>query len=162
MVACREGQRQVLLKRADDAEKLAAELPERASRLLAIAAGYLREAAAVYDIDPTLVGDPTGRERDLDLIADLGRQFVALVRQACRPEHPRWPVVDRWAEADALAGCLPVLVEQARAVARPDHDTTEGSAEISQRRLAAVHGQVWAAGEQLEAAVRRAASLPYP
>lgn len=144
------------------AERAGAELGGRARLLLAEVAARLREAAAVYEADPTLSGDPAGRERLLDLICELGRQVVCLVRQACRPDGPRRRAGERWEEAEALAARLPVLLAQARAQARPDHATPAGSQEISQLWLEAAHPQIRRAAEQLQAALERALSLPHP
>ncbi|WP_436759371.1 hypothetical protein [Streptosporangium sp. V21-05] len=68
----------------------------------------------------------------------------------------------RWEEAEALTARLPVILGRARAAARTDHDTPDGSQAISRLWLAAASGGIRAAGEQLESAIRRAGSLPHP
>ncbi|RCG27206.1 hypothetical protein DQ384_26160 [Sphaerisporangium album] len=152
-----------LLKQADQLDQARTGLPERAIRLLTTAAAHLRDAAAVYDCDPTLVGCPAGRERDLDLIAELARQIHIVVRgAAATPAGARWPTEDRWALAEALAGRLPAALERAQAVAHPDHATPEGSRAISLLRLAAAQGHLREWAHALRASLDPALALPHP
>lgn len=57
---------------------------DRARQILTGLAGRLREAAEVFDIDPTLADEPftTGRFRALELLAELARQIPAGLRNA--------------------------------------------------------------------------------
>ncbi|MFD9948811.1 hypothetical protein ACFWYW_46830 [Nonomuraea sp. NPDC059023] len=155
--------RRNLLERAHQLDTEAAGMPDRAARLLHAVAGHLREAAGIYETDPTLVDCPTGRERALGVIAELGRQIWPLVRHAAtRPDDPRWPTALRWEEAEALTARLPEFLKRAHAVARPDHATEEGSRDISHQRLTAAHEEIAAAADHLRRAVANAAALPYP
>jgi hypothetical protein len=124
-------------------------------------AAVLREAAGLYELDPTLERDPVRRDRALDLIDELGRRVIFAVRQASNgQENPRWPLARRWEEAEAIAGRLPALLGKAREAARADHAAPAGSRDISRLRLAAARHQVRQAGEQLHTALARALELP--
>ncbi|MFF3443611.1 hypothetical protein [Streptosporangium sp. NPDC002721] len=159
----REPRTAVFLRHAASAEQAAYSAPDRGASLLGVIAKTCRAAADVYASDPTLDGCPAGRERDLDLVEELCRQIRSLIRSAVSGRGAaRWPVEDRWVEAEALTGRLPVILGRARAVARTDHDTPDGSREISRLWLAAASTQIRAAGEQLQAAIRRAGRLPHP
>jgi hypothetical protein len=151
-----------LLLKADEAERRSGEVADRGASLFSAIAGAYRECAQIYACDPTLVDCPAGRERDLDLVAELCRQIGAMVRNARGGRlADRWPIEDRWAEAEALAEHLPVILARARAVARPDHATPEASRDISRMWLTAASGSIREVGEQLHAAVARALSLAH-
>ncbi|MFC6081035.1 hypothetical protein [Sphaerisporangium aureirubrum] len=152
-----------LLKKADALDHMQRELPERGASLLATVASHLRAAADIYATDPTLINCPAGRERDLNLLAELARQIAALVRTAATGRSPeRWPIENRWAEAEAAAARLPVILERARAAARPDHATPEGSHAISLLRLNAATGRIHRLADDLRAALGAALALPHP
>lgn len=151
------------LGKADSADRATTNVPERGLALLASIAEACRAAAEIYASDPTLDGCPAGRERTLDLIDEMCRQIRGVVRSAVSARGvDRWPIEDRWVEAEAMTARLPVLLARARAVARTDHATEEGSRAISRMWLVAASRSVRDAGEQLQAALVRARSLPYP
>lgn len=108
-----------LREQADRADAVATRLgDERATKLLAGVATCLREGAEVYEQDPTLVRDAAHRDRPLDLLGELGRQIPHLVHSAVDGRMPeRWPIADRWAEAEALTGRMPEILAEARAAA---------------------------------------------
>ncbi|MBG0833118.1 hypothetical protein HS041_36040 [Planomonospora sp. ID67723] len=59
----------------------------------------MRQGAELYAADPTLTGGPTDRTRELDLLSELARQIIALVRSAATgAAASRWPVENRWAD----------------------------------------------------------------
>lgn len=155
--------RLALLRKAAVTECDARTAPDRGAAILGVVAETYRAAAEIYAGDPTLEGCPAGRERDLDLVDEICRQIRALVRSATSARGAeRWPLADRWAEAEAIAGRLPVVVARARTVARPDHATLDGSRAISRLWLTASRSAIRSAGEQLQAALTRARSLPHP
>ncbi|MEU8040909.1 hypothetical protein [Streptosporangium sp. NPDC049078] len=159
----REPRTAAFLRHAASADQAAHNVPARGVPLLATIADTCRAAADVYASDPTLDGCPAGRERDLDLVEELCRQIRSLIRSAVSGRGAaRWPVEDRWAEAEALTARLPVILGRARAAARTDHDTVDGCRDISRLWLTAASGGIRAAGEQLRAAIGRAGGLPYP
>lgn len=135
---------------------------QRGAAILAHVAGALRTAADIYGLDPTLDGCPAGRERDLDLVMELARQIPVVVRQAVRggPDE-RWPIEDRWAEAEVLADRLPAILDRALAAARPDYAEPDVSREISRMWLIAAAPHVFALAEQIAEAVVKAGSLPH-
>lgn len=152
-----------LLRKADALDKAQAGLPKRGTRVLAAVASHLRAAAAVYDTDPTLANCPTGRERDLDLAGELGRQTLRLVQSAAAGARSgRWTFEDRWAEAEALTERLPVILDRARSAARADHASPEGSRAISLLRLAAAEPAIRRLADELHAALASALVLPHP
>lgn len=136
---------------------------ERGSRLLTAVADAYRTAADIYESDPTLEGCPAGRERQLDLAAELCRQLTPLVRNATSGRGAdRWPIEDRWEEAEALASRLPDVLAEARSQARPDHATPDGSREISRLWLAHSSHLIHMAGVSLRDSLAKAGSLPCP
>lgn len=152
-----------LLRQAERMEQLADERGERAAELLRPAAAALRKGADLYRVDPTLEGDPAGRERPLDLLAELGRQLLPLVRNAGNGrDHPRWPTWLRWEEAEALAARFPVVLGWARMRAYLDHASPERCRELSALWLANEHQALAKAARILRSATERALSLPHP
>ncbi|MDF5758591.1 hypothetical protein [Spongiactinospora sp. TRM90649] len=152
-----------LLKAASTDARAAACTSERGRSILRAVADAYRAVAEIYALDPTLKGCPARRERDLDLVVELCRQIPVLVRRAVEGrDADRWPIDDRWAEAEAMAGRLPEILDRARAVARPDHATPAGSQAISRTWLVAASDRVAAAGEDLHDALAKARSLPHP
>lgn len=152
-----------LTREAARLDEIAAATPERGAAILTAGAGALRTVAEIYALDPTMADCPIGRARGLDLVEEIVRQLRPLVGQAVDGRNAdRWPIEARWEEAEALAGRLPVHLERARALARPDHDTPEGSQAISRMRLEAASGYIRRVGEQLLSGIQDAADLPYP
>ena len=138
-------------------------LCERGVALLAQVADAYRTAVEIYVSDPTLENCPAGRERQLDLAEEICRQVRSLVRSAISGHQTeRWPIEDRWEEAEAMAARLPDILAEARAQARPDHATPEGSRAISRVWLAAASHRIGAAGEALREALTKASSVPHP
>lgn len=152
-----------LLRKANETEQAMSGLCERGAVVMfAVAAAY-REAANIYATDPTLENCPAGRMRHLDLAEELCRHIPGLVRSATTGRQAdRWPIEDRWEEAEALTGRLPAILADARAQARPDHDTQEGSRAISRMWLVASSQKIRKAGETLSEALSKARSVPYP
>jgi hypothetical protein len=138
-------------------------LCERGVALLATVADAYRTAAEIYSSDPTLENCTAGRERQLDLAEEICRQVRSLVRSAMSGHQAeRWPIEDRWEEAEAMAAHLPEVLAKARAQARPDYATPEGSQAISRMWLAASSHRIGQAGEALWEALAKASSVPYP
>lgn len=138
-------------------------LCERGVALLSGVADAYRTAVGIYVSDPTLENCTAGRERQLDLAEEFCRQVRSLVRSATSGRGAdRWPVEDRWEEAEAIAARLPDVLAEARAQARPDHATPAGSRAISRMWLAAASHRISAAGEALREALTKASSVPYP
>lgn len=154
---------EVLADHAARMEQLAIERGDRAAGLLRPAAAALREGADLYLLDPTLGGDPAGRERSLDLLTELGRQLLGLIRNASNGrDDPRWPIWRRWDEAEALATRFTVVLAWARMQAYLDHASPERCRELSALWLAAEHPYIAEAAETLRSAISRALSLPHP
>ncbi|MFC4006592.1 hypothetical protein ACFOY2_05125 [Nonomuraea purpurea] len=152
-----------LLLRAVETERATDGMCERGAALLNRVAAAYRLAAEIYTSDPTLERCPAGRERQLDLAAEICRQILPRVRSAIEGRQAdRWPVEDRWEEAEALAARLPDILAEARAQARTDHATPDGSREISRMWLAHSSHRIHLAGEGLRDAVAKAKSLPHP
>lgn len=61
-----------------------------------------------------------------------------------------------------MASRLPEVLREARAAARSDHATPEGSRAISRMWLAASSHRINLAGQALREALAKAHSLPYP
>ena len=135
----------------------------RGVALLAAVADAYRTAAEIYSSDPTLENCTAGRERELNLAEEICRQVSSLVRSAANGRGAdRWPLEARWEEAEAIAARLPQILADARAHARPDYATPEGSQAISRMWLAASSHRISAAGEALREALTKASSVPYP
>lgn len=158
-----------LRERADKLDKAAPEFGERAAALFAPVAAALRDGADLYRIDPTLDGDPTGRYRDLDVMAELARQLPPLTWQALRPPPShvvppegaaQWQA-ERWDEAEALAARVPELLAAARAKARADHAEPDGSRAISRAWLTVALPKVADAVQDALAALAKPLSLPH-
>jgi hypothetical protein len=118
---------------------------QRAADLLRPVAAAVRDAAALYQVDPTLAGDPAHRDRDIDVLAEIARQLVPLVHYAVRDAaDPKSQIraAQRWAEAEALAARVPQFLAAATAQARPD--------------------DVARAGRDALDALEKPLSLPYP
>lgn len=149
-------------ERANSTEAAAATLNDaRATDLLARAAGYLREGASVYESDPTLVNDRAARNRPLDLLDEIGRQLQPLVRGAVRGDRPeRWPVAERWADAEVLVSRMADVLGEARAAAR-DVSVPAQSEEVSARRLASIAGHLAEEADRIRALLRPALELPH-
>ncbi|MFI6819239.1 hypothetical protein ACIBG7_43110 [Nonomuraea sp. NPDC050328] len=144
-------------------DRRAEEIEPRGAEVLRAVADAYRQVVAIYASDPTLNRCPAGRERDLDLALEIGRQIPYIVRQALEGREPeRWPIEDRWAEAEAMAARLPEILDRARAAARPDHATPDGSRAISAMWLRAAASQIEFAGLEILRAIDRARSLPHP
>lgn len=113
----------------------------RARQILALMAKHCTDAAAVFDIDPTLTTEPygTGRFRAVDLLAELARMIKPRLAHACSDQFlDRQPRQDRWDEVDAIAARAEKLAAiVVDVVPRRDHDTEDGSRRISRARLAA-------------------------
>lgn len=159
----REPQRARLLRQAQEADQAMVGLCERGAALMSTVAEAYRACAVIYVIDPTMEDCPAGRERQLDLAVEICRQIKTLVRSAASGHAAdRWPIQDRWEEAEALAGSLPNIVAEARAQARPDYGTPEESRAISRMWLAASSRRIRQAGEALSEALSKARSVPHP
>jgi hypothetical protein len=151
----REPRQLALRRKAEDLDEKAANLLSmRGKAVLKAGALALREAANIYDLDPTLEDCPANRERDLDLIEEMCRQLWPMCRSAARGDSP-------WEDAEAMSGRLPDLWVKARTVVRTDHHTPEGSAAISHMWLIRASGYIREAGEHLREAIAKAGSLPY-
>ena len=151
-----------LRRHAERVEATASELgDERATRLLDVAAEHLRGGADIYEADPTLVNDPAFRLRHLDLLAELGRQIPPLIRNAVDGRLPeRWPIAQRWEEAEALISRMPVILEEARAAAA-DVSVPADSERVSAIRLASRAGYIEEAAERIRQMLRPALDLPH-
>lgn len=152
-----------LLRKANETEQAMSGVCERGTALMAAVAGAYREAADIYATDPTLENCLASRQRQLDLAEEICRQVPNLVRSATSgKDADRWPIEDRWEEAEAMASRLPAVLAEARAQARPDHATPEGSRAISRMWLAASSHRINLAGQALREALAKAHTLPYP
>lgn len=151
-----------LRRHAERAEATASELGDkRATRLLVVVAEHLRGGADVYEADPTLVNDPAFRQRPLDLLAELGRQLPPLIRNAVDGRFAeRWPVAQRWEEAEALTRRMPEILEEARAAAA-DITVPSDSERVSALRLAAGASHIREATETIRRMLRPALDLPH-
>lgn len=152
-----------LREQADRADSMAAGLGnERASHLLAVVADCLRGGAGVYESDPTLVGDAAHRDRPLDLLSELGRQIPHVVRSAVDGRRPeRWPIADRWKEAEELTGRMPEILTEARAAA-VDISVPSASEQVSALRLRANASYIENDTEAIRNRLRSALNLPHP
>lgn len=139
------------------------DLGERAAPLLSTTAAALREAAALYGSDPTLDRCPTGRDRPFDLLAELGRQLRPLLKNAVTGQNPeRWPIEQRWAEAEALVARVPVILEECRSVVLPDPRDPDALRALSTRRLMDCNGMLGEAADRVRRAVAPALALEHP
>lgn len=138
----------------------------RARTMLTALAKSCRTAAAVFDLDPTLAGDPygTGRFRALDLLAELARQTRTMLTMAGTDRlRGRRSAQDCWAEAEALFDRAMFFAERIPAVVRRrDHASEAGSRAISRERLATHADELTRAAETVRHAVADALRLPHP
>ena len=152
-----------LLRKSHETEQAANGQSGRGAALLVNVTEAYRAAADILAADPTMENCPAGRQRHLDLAEEICRQVVSLVRSAGSGRClDRWPVEDRWQEAEAMADRLPAILAEARAQARPDYATPEGSQAISRMWLASSSCRIHLAGEALREALSKARSMPYP
>ncbi|WIX76742.1 hypothetical protein QRX50_35640 [Amycolatopsis carbonis] len=131
----------------------------------------LRALADALRGDPTLATEPmhSGRFRPVDLVIELARQLPMVLRQATVPEdsggrdsRPGY-LVERHAEADAVADrILELAAGAARLVPRLDSTTVAGAREISRRRLATHSTALQEAAELLRDAAEAALAVAHP
>jgi hypothetical protein len=121
----------------------------RARALLGAARDQVRAAARAVAADPSLTDErnhATGVLRPVDLLAELTRHLIPLVRHA--------PSAAGWDEADAVAARVRELADVvAHDVPRPDHATPTGATAIHSARLAAAYDRVATAARDVASAV---------
>lgn len=139
---------------------------QRARAMLTALAESCRTAAAVFDIDPTLAGDPygPGRFRTIDLLTELARQTRTMLTVACTDGlRGRRSAQDCWAEAEALYERAMFFADRIPdAVPRRDHASEAGSRAISRERLATHADELTRAADTVRQAVADALRLPHP
>lgn len=139
---------------------------QRARAILTALAESCRTAAAMFDLDPTLAGDPygTGRFRTIDLLTELTRQTRTMLTVACTDGlRGRRSAQDCWAEAEALYERALFFAERIPdTVPRRDHTSEAGSRAISRERLATHAEELTRAADTVRQAVADALRLPHP
>lgn len=155
-------------ERCDDLAAAATHEADRAGTLLAALAAACRRTAEVFALDPTLESDPpeTGVLRSVDLVVELTRCALSLLKRLSQPPSNRWERDEAqrtrwWEEAEAITERATQYAEVAQLAACADHATAAGSRAISTSRLHAVASDVAAAAVELRAALRAAANLPH-
>lgn len=130
---------------------------DRARAMLTALAETVQTAADSLLTDPTLATEPDGAGtfRIVDLVAELVRQECRLLRHVfARSGLDRWPIADRWAEAEALhARALQLAARIPDTVPRPDYATADGCRAISLSRLAVWHSELADAATTIRRAV---------
>lgn len=111
-----------------------------ARHMLTEMAAHCRRATTVFDLDPTLAGEPW--IRDVDVLVELVRQLDTMVRSVLRAPagngrfgRDGQGIGQMWHEAQLLMERVPVLADEILARARLDHGTVAGQHAISLRRL---------------------------
>jgi hypothetical protein len=159
-------QRGLLDQAARTEERLRADrLDTECAAVVAEAAGYQRELAGLYAIDPTLEDEVfNARDRDPTLAEELCRQVISLARLACRDTalDCRPGPAEARGELRVLAGRLREAMDRARTVARADWASPGASREISLiRTRQRAHAVAELAG-RVRTELGPALKLPYP